>query len=127
MKKKIKLAFVFALVMTTLCSFAITAYAATLNFPYDSKRQLSINGSEQIICSSSGGGMSCYILVCTDVQDLDSTDVIMYDANDRPVWTGNGVVPHNTPTRLYCGADVYKVKVRTHNGKLGHAWAYLVE
>lgn len=102
MKKKISLSIVFLLIMILLSSSTFTVFAASLNFPYSSFNPLNLDENLKTIASSTGGGMDCRILICTIVENNDSTDVFMYDKNNNLIWESYGAVPSNVPTNWCC-------------------------
>ena len=123
--KKSKMFLVTVLVLSLIMATSITAFAATIRyFNYDSAHQLQIDGTPKDIAYSTGGGLDCTVLICTNMESAETVNVYLVGSDDSTViWSGT--VAHNTPTQFYCGSNVYHVKVQSQNpNHKGHGFAY---
>ena len=101
----------------------VSAYAASLSFPYNSRKQLEVNGQWQTIASSTGGGLNCYVVIAGIAEDSSNFDIQMLGADDNRLWYESNSLSSSFPRTYACGSDVYKIQIKTSTGSLAHAWA----
>ena len=103
MKKFYKSTLALMLVLITVLSISITAFAATTRyFPFDSGHPLKYDSPNkwERIAYSTGGGLSCNILICVKDDANDYTDVLMTDQYGNEVWSESMAIQHNH-TRIF--------------------------
>lgn len=131
MLKKKKTLVLLVLLVISVFTMTITAFAATMpNLPYNSNKLLYINSTWKEIGSTSSDytGMNCRIVVCGETQEFMGIDIKMTDSSGNCLWSQEDAISSYYPETFYCGPDVYKVWVRTDDPNGGYAWAdYVAE
>ena len=125
--KQSKLFLTALLIISLIMATSTAAHAATVrHFDYNTSHKLRITGTVKTIAYSTGGGLDCNVLICTDMESAETVNVYLVGSDNYTIiWSGT--VAHNTPTTFYCGSDVYYVKVQSQNSSnLGYGFAYNV-
>lgn len=106
-----------------LMGLTISAYAASLSFPYNSSYPLEVNGQWKTIASSTDGGLNCYVVIAGIAEDSSNFDIQMLGEKGNTLWYESNSLSSNFPRTYACGSDIYKIQIKTSTGSLAHAWA----